>query len=1346
MSSSSLGASNSERTLSYGPSHAHHHSLSFSDAKASDRIVQSSSSSGAAAHVTVAEALHALAAATDSSLAASAARTLAAAWKARPRHGKALEASLAALASMQHGSANAGNATDTSLANVARTLASAIEANAQWPAEARACVESLQTILRQEKGAAAAMRMSGALKACCNVIRNHANVDSNDSGTDEEDVPATTNESAEAARAAIKLVARYAAVSELTSRALCKDKALGVDGIVDIINGTRIGTALTVEPTGVDDLGTCTYALELLAALCKFTHSGEIVASRPLRLLHALSRAANKHTARVDVVGNIASVVKRICKLPSCRREWLDNAEVACIARRLCYDCMLDVHASGVAHCGAYKEYKRAYRALCLLSQNLVAPSWGAGVRLNSSPSPTPMPHAANGGGEEVRDESDETLADADFSMSTANVVRSSGVCEMPDFTSRAFPELVSEWPSNALGDDDNAPPFSVHVPAREAPTRLQIGRGGEGNLLVDVEKIGGGARGSMVCELMLDRARSLVATGETVRDGLGPMIAPRECFWCDNASIGGGDEANDDRWLAFASDFPGANLRSATCMARDEYDLVLSEDRNDASRRVQWFFFEIRNAVPGRTYRFNVVNFNKKASLYERGCQVLMRARSSDGNDAQSPQQQGAADEDEKVVEGQQWQHVGNSICYYPSPYRELQVPSPPPQVEDEDEENQEEKREVPAAGGDEKKSKALSGKKNVVKGKLGARAGARSTSSGGVMRPAATARRPSVSSSTPSSSSAASNGAISSSKVTKSSRGKGLRAGATAVVAANKITSKAGTSVDAKTSSDDAQPGMGSGLFALTFDVRVPCRGTYQIASGFPYGHADLQRDLDDILGPEYTFVDDPNAATTSSDSTDVSSQKPITIVSSDGRPPRPPRPPPSGVPSGADGAQILAALPQPRWPTETHDEIQVDGSAHDSDPSEDADAEIDASADGEIAAPRQVYAPRAPPGRPTVFRSTLCKSFMGRNVDLLTFADLSPGTLPVAERPVVVVTARVHPGESCASWVARGMMSWLVFSDDVHAEWMRTQFVVKMVPMLNPDGVELGSTRCSSVGVDLNRKWGQPSRLRHPCIYHTRRMLDALVADGRALRLFLDLHGHSRREGAFMFGVDPPKGGKDTAPPHIPPRSSSPAHGLSSSASERDLWQGSLGSSSSMSDLDDGTTLSGSFGSSGGLLPSSADGMAPPPPPIPEKTAARLRVRAIPVVFAARNDAVDLRLCSYKCGKGKNGCGRVVVAKEVGVPLSYTLEVSHAGGGPGALARRRHYRTADLEALGADLLASVAECHSRGLRLLLDSPPPSGDDAADQREMGLLREVSAANAAAEEAGEDFDDDLNN
>ena len=101
---------------------------------------------------------------------------------------------------------------------------------------------------------------------------------------------------------------------------------------------------------------------------------------------------------------------------------------------------------------------------------------------------------------------------------------------------------------------------------------------------------------------------------------------------------------------------------------------------------------------------------------------------------------------------------------------------------------------------------------------------------------------------------------------------------------------------------------------------------------------------------------------------------------------------------------------------------------------------------------------------------------------------------------------------------------------------------------------------------------------------------------------------------------------------------------------------------------------------------------------------------------------------------------------MAKEVGVPLSYTLEVSHAGGGPGALARRRHYRTADLEALGADLLASVAECHSRGLRLLLDSPPPSGDDAADQREMGLLREVSAANAAAEETGEDFDDDLNN
>ena len=37
-----------------------------------------------------------------------------------------------------------------------------------------------------------------------------------------------------------------------------------------------------------------------------------------------------------------------------------------------------------------------------------------------------------------------------------------------------------------------------------------------------------------------------------------------------------------------------------------------------------------------------------------------------------------------------------------------------------------------------------------------------------------------------------------------------------------------------------------------------------------------------------------------------------------------------------------------------------------------------------------------------------------------------------------------------------------------------------MLKIVPMLNPDGVILGNYRCSVVGVDLNRQWAEPSQV--------------------------------------------------------------------------------------------------------------------------------------------------------------------------------------------------------------------------------------------------------------------------
>ena len=43
-----------------------------------------------------------------------------------------------------------------------------------------------------------------------------------------------------------------------------------------------------------------------------------------------------------------------------------------------------------------------------------------------------------------------------------------------------------------------------------------------------------------------------------------------------------------------------------------------------------------------------------------------------------------------------------------------------------------------------------------------------------------------------------------------------------------------------------------------------------------------------------------------------------------------------------------------------------------------------------------------------------------------------------------------------------------------------------IIKLVPMLNPDGVVLGNSRSSLAGVDLNRRWSNPHATLHPEIY--------------------------------------------------------------------------------------------------------------------------------------------------------------------------------------------------------------------------------------------------------------------
>lgn len=63
-------------------------------------------------------------------------------------------------------------------------------------------------------------------------------------------------------------------------------------------------------------------------------------------------------------------------------------------------------------------------------------------------------------------------------------------------------------------------------------------------------------------------------------------------------------------------------------------------------------------------------------------------------------------------------------------------------------------------------------------------------------------------------------------------------------------------------------------------------------------------------------------------------------------------------------------------------------------------------------------------------------------------------------------------------------KGAIDFLL-SNSKEASLLRENFVFKIIPMLNPDGVIHGNYRCSLIGADLNRRWKSPDRIFHPTI---------------------------------------------------------------------------------------------------------------------------------------------------------------------------------------------------------------------------------------------------------------------
>ena len=90
--------------------------------------------------------------------------------------------------------------------------------------------------------------------------------------------------------------------------------------------------------------------------------------------------------------------------------------------------------------------------------------------------------------------------------------------------------------------------------------------------------------------------------------------------------------------------------------------------------------------------------------------------------------------------------------------------------------------------------------------------------------------------------------------------------------------------------------------------------------------------------------------------------------------------------------------------------------------------------------------------------MIRETLTYSLVGLAVPLLTF---TRGDSPYKQ--VILINCRVHPGESNSSFVCSGLLKWLA-EETPHSREFLERHIVKVIPMLNPDGVVFGNFRTS------------------------------------------------------------------------------------------------------------------------------------------------------------------------------------------------------------------------------------------------------------------------------------------
>ena len=119
-------------------------------------------------------------------------------------------------------------------------------------------------------------------------------------------------------------------------------------------------------------------------------------------------------------------------------------------------------------------------------------------------------------------------------------------------------------------------------------------------------------------------------------------------------------------------------------------------------------------------------------------------------------------------------------------------------------------------------------------------------------------------------------------------------------------------------------------------------------------------------------------------------------------------------------------------------------------------------------------------------------------------------------------VFIHARTHPAEVQAFYVTREIIKFLIGTSTA-ATQIRKDFVFNIVPMYNPDGVELGYGRLNAHRVDLEGDWDKTPL--EPEVIALKAKFESLMATANPIRVALNMHADQVNCTRFFFYHDAP-----------------------------------------------------------------------------------------------------------------------------------------------------------------------------------------------------------------------------